>query len=799
MSDWLKREVVGLGVALASLLVLVSLLSHSPLDPSPLHASTLRDRPVNLAGPLGATISDLAFQLLGLAAFLVPLVALVFGLRLLSGRQSRHPPGALGAGWALLALAVPAALAMAGDALPWRGGTIPVGGFLGRGLGALLEAVAGPVGRLVVVLFLLVVGLVLVSGLSLGAGLERLAGRLRAWWGRRRSGREARRLEERRRREREKVLRRQAEMLDREALPRRLTVKEIKGKGSFRIVRRKVEEPPEAPPKEPAPAATARRKARKRPAADARPAELLEQETFEFVEELDEYVPPPITFLEPPEEAAPKDTQALLEIGETITSKCREFRVEGEVVEIRTGPVITTYEFRLSSGVKISAVQNLAEDLALAIKTEAVRIERIPGRATVGIEVPNPQRQVIRLRQLLETRQFQTSRSILTLALGVDIHGKPVLDDLQRMPHLLIGGFTGSGKSVGINAMIMSILFKARPDQVKMILVDPKVVELGVYADTPHLLTPIISDPKKAANALGWAVSEMERRYRLLASAGVRNLEQFNVAVVDRARREALREVLAVDSDGPEPPEPEPLPYIVVVIDELADLMLTSSRAVEESITRLAQKARAVGIHLICATQRPSVDVLTGTIKANFPCRIAYKVRTRADSRTIIDSMGAERLLGKGDMLYLAPGTSTLQRVHGPLVTEVEIARVVRHAKRFGKPEYRRDVLTHKPLGENGNGRGGGDGDGDRRDDPAYEEAARLVVKTRKASASFIQRRLHLGYTRAARLIDMMEEEGLVGPLNGSKGREVLVPPDYFDEVDATRDPEDRPDDGREA
>ncbi len=791
MREGLKREVVGVGLILISLLVAASLVSYSPLDPSPLHASTLRDQPVNLAGPLGATISDLVFRLLGLAAFLIPVVALVFGVKLLRGRKEEHP-GVLAVGWLILTLAVPAALALVGEAVSWRGGTLPVGGFLGRGLGELLEAVAGPVGRLMMILFLLVVGVILVSGLSLGSGLERLTGKLRAGWARRRSARESHRLETKRLREREKVLRRQMNRLGQEELPRRMTVKELKGKGSFRIIRRKVGDETQPPEPEGPRTPTRRRsskKQRKVSAARARPSSV-EQETFEFVEELDEYVPPPITFLEPSEEAAPKDTQALLDIGEVITDKCREFKVGGEVVEIRTGPIITTYEFRLASGVKISAVQNLAEDLALAIRTEAVRIERIPGRATVGIEVPNPQRQTIRLRRLLETSQFQNARSILTLALGVDIHGKPVFDDLQRMPHLLIGGFTGSGKSVGINAMIMSILFKARPDQVKMILVDPKVVELGVYADTPHLLTPIISNPKKAANALGWAVAEMERRYRLLASAGVRNLEQFNAAVTDRTRREALKEVLAADTDESETPEPEPLPYIVIVIDELADLMLTSSRAVEESITRLAQKARAVGLHLICATQRPSVDVLTGTIKANFPCRIAYKVRTRADSRTIIDSMGAERLLGNGDMLYLAPGTSTLQRVHGPLVTEVEITRVVRHAKRFGKPDYRREILSHKALGDNDGRKGGEPDQGGRREDPAYDEAARLVVQTRKASASYVQRRLHLGYTRAARLIDMMEEEGLVGPLNGSKGRDVLVPADYFDEVDSTRDPE---------
>jgi S-DNA-T family DNA segregation ATPase FtsK/SpoIIIE len=470
-----------------------------------------------------------------------------------------------------------------------------------------------------------------------------------------------------------------------------------------------------------------------------------------------------------------------------ITAKCQEFRVRGEVVNIRTGPVITTYEFRLDTGVKISAVQGLSEDLALALKTESVRIERVPGRATVGIEVPCPDPEVIRLRPLLESPEFQRAQSLLTLSLGVDIRGKPFFADLARMPHLLIGGFTGSGKSVGLNAMLMSILYKARPEQVKFILVDPKMVELGVYSDIPHLLTPIISDPKKAANALGWAVSEMDSRYRLLAALGVRNLAQYNQVVADPVQLKKAQSQL-VGEEQDEFSELTPRPYIVIIIDELADLMVTASRAVEESITRLSQKARAVGVHLVCATQRPSVDILTGIIKANFPCRMSYKVRSRFDSRTILDSMGAEHLLGRGDMLYLPPGTSTLMRLHGPFVTEKEIATVVRYIKRFGKPEYQRDVLAHAPLG--GNDRGGrraATDDDIELTDPMYDRAARLVVKTRKASASYIQRRLHLGYTRSARLLDMMEKEGLVGPLQGSKGRDVLVPADHFEEVDATR------------
>jgi S-DNA-T family DNA segregation ATPase FtsK/SpoIIIE len=533
---------------------------------------------------------------------------------------------------------------------------------------------------------------------------------------------------------------------------------------------------------------TSKAKAKTRTAsATKKPARRADlQEEFDFVEDLESYDLPKEAFLEAMDDAPERDSAALIEMSKLITAKCQEFRVGGEVVNIRTGPVITTYEFRLDSGVKISAVQNLSEDLALALRSESVRIDRIPGRATVGIEVPNPDPEVIRLRQLIETPEFQSAQSLLTLSLGVDIHGKAYFTDLSSMPHLLIGGFTGSGKSVGLNAMIMSILYKARPDEVKFILVDPKMVELGVYADIPHLLTPIISNPKKAANALGWAVAEMDERYRVLAALGVRNLQQYNALLKNPPQLKRAAKKLAEANNG-DAPELKPMPYIVIIIDELADLMITSSRAVEESITRLAQKARAVGVHLVCATQRPSVDILTGIIKANFPCRIAYKVRSRFDSRTILDSMGAEHLLGRGDMLFVPPGSANLLRLHGPLVTEKEIASVVRYIKRFGKPEYQREVLSHAPLGTNDRGgRRTTMEDGEELTDPMYDQAARLVVTTRKASASYIQRRLRLGYTRSARLLDMMEKEGLVGPPAGSKGRDVLVSENYFNEVDET-------------
>ena len=791
--DRLISEMIAVGLIFSSILLAAALLSHSPLDPSPLHASTLRDGPVNLAGPLGAALSALFYGLFGIVVLILPPIGIVAGWRLLRGREFEHPKIAV-AGWTLIIFSLPGVAALLCADLPFRDGRISCGGLIGGAEMELLGGFVGPVGRVIVLGFLVVFGVVLVSGLSVASAAEGVTEGLERRWLRRRDERARRRQEAEEAKNRRRVLERQVQRLEREEGYRgSLTVKEVEGKGRFRIQRRVAETGPdaggrvEAESDGPPSAAKSGRKSPsgKKPAAAKK--KTVVQEEFEFIEDLAEYDLPKTTFLEESEGAPERDSAALIEISKLVTSKCQEFRVRGEVTNIRTGPVITTYEFRLDSGVKISAVQNLAEDLALALRTDSVRISRIPGRATVGIEVPSPNPEIIRLRQLMEGPEFRRAQSLLTLTLGVDIRGKPFVSDLARMPHLLIGGFTGSGKSVGINAMIMSILYKARPDEVKFILVDPKMVELGVYSDIPHLLTPIISDPKKAASALAWAVAEMDNRYRRLAALGVRNLEQHNHLVSDPVQLKRAQQQLSGDDDEA-PVELEKLPYIVIIIDELADLMMTSSRAVEESITRLAQKARAVGVHLICATQRPSVDVLTGIIKANFPCRIAYKVRSKFDSRTILDSMGAEHLIGRGDMLYLPPGTSNLIRLHGPLVTEKEIATAVRYIKRFGKPEYMRNILTHQPLGGNGKATSRATTVEEIEDlsDPMYDQAARLVVETRKASASYIQRRLRLGYTRSARLLDMMEKEGIVGPPAGSKGRDVLVPKDHFSEIDDT-------------
>jgi S-DNA-T family DNA segregation ATPase FtsK/SpoIIIE len=483
------------------------------------------------------------------------------------------------------------------------------------------------------------------------------------------------------------------------------------------------------------------------------------------------YKLPPSSLLYRSEEQAIVREEALREEARTLITKCGEFGVDGQVTQINPGPVVTTFEFRPDAGVKYSRVTGLADDLCLAMAAESILIERMAGKSTVGIQVPNHERETIWLRDVVECESFAQSKSKLAIALGKDINGRIVTADLAAMPHVLIAGSTGSGKSVAINAMIMSVLFKSTPEQVRMILVDPKRVELGMYEGIPHLFTPIITEAKLAANALRNAVREMERRLKLLAANHVRNIDQFN-KLFDNGSEYLFDDV-----------NQEPLPYIIIIIDELADLMMLDRANVEESITRLAQMARAVGIHLVLATQRPSVDVITGLIKANVPTRMSFRLATKVDSRTIIDSNGAESLLGKGDMLYLPPGTSRVQRVHAPFVTEKEISAVTEFWKAQGEAEYvhgflegpKDDTAAKDDL----------DGETSQEDDEMFDDAVRLVFEFGKASTSLLQRRLRIGYGRAAHLIDMMERDGLVGPADGSKPREILKAPTFYSEVDS--------------
>lgn len=483
------------------------------------------------------------------------------------------------------------------------------------------------------------------------------------------------------------------------------------------------------------------------------------------VKSYDDYVLPSTTLLNPSDPHIEQKEKELLAIADSLAEKTREFNVAGKVVNICPGPVVTTYEFKPDPGVKYSRVTGLVDDLCLALKAESIRIDRIPGKAFVGIEVPNQKRETIRLRDVIESKKFRDSEGLLTIALGKTIDGLNYVTDLAKMPHLLIAGATGAGKSVGVNSLVVSILYKSKPDEVKFIMVDPKRLELGVYADIPHLSVPIITDPKRAANALKWAVAEMERRYKDLAGYGVRNIDGYNA----EAKR---RNSLEMWDDNGEPHRI--LPYIVIIIDELADLMMVSGKEVEDAITRLAQMARAVGIHLVLATQRPSVDVITGLIKANFPARISFRVSSKVDSRTIIDSNGAEGLLGRGDMLFLPPASSQVIRVHGAFVDEKEISRIVEHIKAQGKPEYDVTITrTEEELDESGDLPG--------RRDPLFLDALKCVVNAKRGSTSLLQRHLRIGYGRAAAILDAMVKEGYIGEMDGSTRARPVLPKAYED------------------
>jgi S-DNA-T family DNA segregation ATPase FtsK/SpoIIIE len=486
------------------------------------------------------------------------------------------------------------------------------------------------------------------------------------------------------------------------------------------------------------------------------------------------YKLPPSSLLHRADEQQAVDADELKVLAQVLTAKYSEFDVHGQITQINPGPVVTTFEFKPEAGIKYSRITGLTDDLCLALKAESILVERMAGKSTVGIQVPNREREIIWLRENIESSEFFGTKSKLTLAMGKDINGRIVTADLGGMPHLLIAGSTGTGKSVAINAMIMSILYKATPDQVRLVLVDPKRLELGNYEGVPHLYTPIITEPKLAANALRNAVREMERRLKLLAQKGVRNIDQYNR--------------LFDDADTPslfgDTGEERPIPYIVIIIDELADLMMLDGGNVEESITRLAQMARAVGIHLVLATQRPSVDVITGLIKANFPARVSFRVATKVDSRTILDANGAEALLGRGDMLYLPSGSARVHRLHAPFVTEKEIAAVVEFWRAQGTAAYEQKFLE-VPKEEREGVAAGGDGEISEDDnDPLFNDAVRLVLEFGKASTSLLQRRLRIGYGRAAHLIDLMERDGIVGAADGPKPREILKRPDWVTEVE---------------
>jgi S-DNA-T family DNA segregation ATPase FtsK/SpoIIIE len=762
----LASEAIGILLLLAGLLAALSLASYDPHDPNIFSwtAGGEAAAPNNWIGGFGASLGAALYASFGLAAWGVTALVFVLGWRRFWARPLPNP-WTKAAGIGLGLFSVPMLLALVFGKWKLHGEEMDTGGLIGRAFADTFRGRIGTTGAVLFALTLVLLAVPLATQVSLGdvflklrVRFASLAGRLTVGFVRHRD----RRTKERLRRtvvtrHLEKARKDDVSLEDIPFAPGDAPpiVREVPGPGKFSIkkttapVRTKAPTP-SVPKKKPEP-----------------------QQSLPLT--LDGYALPPVSLLEKRAPSAAIDRKALAETGRLIAAKCAEFGVEGEVTEYHPGPVVTTYEFKPAAGIKVNQVMNLSEDLALALSAESIRVERLPGRASVGIEVPNPGGgEIIAIRDVVESDRFLGSRSPLTLALGKDIHGEPVVDDLRAMPHLLIAGTTGSGKSVGINALITSILYKAPPDKVKLILIDPKMIELEMYENLPHLATPIITDPKKAANALKWAVAQMEERFQTLSDFGqVRNAEQYNAAIKDP---EAVARVRAQHPDDPDL-KLEPMPLILIVIDELADLMMTSPKEVEESIVRIAQKARAVGIHLVVATQRPSVDVLTGLIKANLPSRIAFKVSSKTDSRVILDGNGAERLLGRGDMLFLPPGTSRLKRVHGAYVSVQETAALVKFLRKQVKPQFndeitkdRSEALKRDDAGDDA--------------DPLYDEAARLVVREKMASISFLQRRMGVGFSRAGKLIDMMSRDGLLGPARGSKPREVLVAEDYFAEVD---------------
>ena len=752
------REGAFIGVSAACLYVLLALVTYSPRDPG-WSATGSGTRILNAGGPTGAWVADVAFSLVGFAAYLLPLLLAYRALVILLQRHRQQPFDWVTFGIRALGLVL---VMVAGTALAAMNDTgssgLPqgAGGILGQAIGDGFTVAFSAIGSRLILLAVFLFGMTIFADVSWLRLMERLgrwtlngAQRVRLW-----CVNAIDRLRDRR--QREKALEARKAVIDEH------------------VERSKQRKPPKIKPLKPRPEKSERaEKEKQQPLFDAPvtgelPAlNLLDAETKDPTKGFSE--------------------EALAAMSRLLELKLADFGISAEVVAVYPGPVITRFEIQPAAGIKVSRISNLAKDLARSLAVISVRVvEVIPGKSVVGIEIPNEDREIVNFREVLSSRAFDQSRSPLTLALGHDISGEPVVADLGKMPHLLVAGTTGSGKSVGVNAMLLSLLYKSTPADVRLIMVDPKMLELSVYDGIPHLLTPVITDMKDAANGLRWCVAEMERRYKLMAHLGVRNLAGYNRKLAD-AEREGTPivdplwkpdPILALTDEEQEAPALERLPSIVVVIDEFADMMMIVGKKVEELIARIAQKARAAGIHLILATQRPSVDVITGLIKANIPTRIAFQVSSKIDSRTILDQGGAEQLLGHGDMLYLPPGSGLPTRVHGAFCSDEEVHRVVADWKRRGEPRYIDGLLdegssTPVTAGE----LQASNGDEDPESDNLYDEAVHYVTQSRRASISSVQRKLRIGYNRAARLIESMEQAGVVSEMGTNGQREVLAPP----------------------
>jgi S-DNA-T family DNA segregation ATPase FtsK/SpoIIIE len=764
----LTKELQGMALATVGIFILLSFLTFNGNDVS-WNSYSSEGGIHNLGGRLGAQVVDLFFSGFGLASYLIPLALLYMAYTLFRFKEIRLRSYKLLASLGLL-ISLSTLLTFLSSTSILFGQELSTGGAIGRMTAGFLKNTVGTTGAMLLVLPLLAASVMILSKFSFvlfaGWWLENLKRRWAAW-------------QERRALMHKEQAREKAKQ---EGLP------VVPAGSSAPVIK------PAAPP-------PLRDNIFKKVKDKKKEAEktAVVQESFEFIKVEGDFRTPPFTLLDTPPLAEKKlDRDSLTMNARLLEKKLKDYGIDGEVVEICPGPVITMYEYAPAPGIKISRIAGLTDDLTMALLAMSIRIVApIPGKGVVGIEVPNRDRDMVYLAEIFNCEEFHHNKMKLPLALGKDIAGIPVVTDLAKAPHLLVAGSTGSGKSVSINTMILSLLYMFEPRDVRMIMVDPKMLEFSMYEGIPHLLLPVVTEPKKASLALKWAVNEMERRYQLLSDKGVRNIDSYNKKIAGEEQEQAelnsipeeeiiedLEEVMDDEQlgdpipfvvDEVEPLEHKHLPYIVVIVDELADLMMVAGREVEEHIARLAQKARASGIHLILATQRPSVDVITGLIKANLPSRISFQVTSKVDSRTILDCNGAESLLGAGDMLYMPPGTSRLQRIHGAFVSDAEVQRVVDFLKKQGKPVYEKSILEMKDSDEKG-----GNGDEEQLDE-RWEDALRLVSETRQASISMVQRRLRIGYNRAARIIEMMEREGMVAMSDGtSKPREI-----YLDIVNA--------------
>lgn len=739
----LREAALILSLALAAYLLL-SLGSYQPTDPGWSTTGT-NDVIANRGGIVGAWLADALLYGFGFPAYLAPFMLGFSGWLLFSWGRRADADDAMHF-WILksvgLVMALAAASGLSTLSLLSYAELLPLGagGVLGEVVGHGFQAVFGASGTTLLLLALLLTGVTLFTGLSWLMVIDRLGAfavvvmAVTARW-----TRQAKQdfLARKNRIQREETFKQQKEKLQHKP----------------KVKIEPVIQTPEVSKRE--------EKERQQPLFETPESGSM----------------PALALLDMPEAAKVGYSAEVLEaLSRQVELKLKDFGVEVQVVEVQPGPVVTRFELQPAAGIKVSRISGLAKDLARALSVSSVRIvEVIPGKPVVGLEIPNENREIVRLREILGSDDYESNKSKLMMALGKDIAGRPVVANLEKMPHLLVAGTTGSGKSVAVNAMILSLLYKATPEEVRMIMVDPKMLELSVYEDIPHLLAPVVTDMKEAANALRWCVAEMERRYPLMAALGVRNIAGYNKKVKDAIDRgEPIADPTMPVEPGEVAPTLEPLPFIVVVIDELADMMMVVGKQVEELIARLAQKARASGIHLILATQRPSVDVITGLIKANIPTRMAFQVSSRIDSRTILDQMGAEQLLGQGDMLYLPPGSGIPERVHGAFVDDHEVHQVVEHLKKNSQPNYLEEI-TQDLSAEEGEGSFGDASDGES--DALYDQAVQIVTETRRASVSGIQRRLKIGYNRAARIVEAMEAAGVVSAMQANGSREVLAPP----------------------